>query len=125
MKIGFYSGAMYVEIEDEKIKKSSIELGDKILLPGQFVNKLGEKERTSFEMQEGWYLRYVGKFEQYILFDTNCDTENKKMYYCFIYIDKKTLLIGNQVGCRDVRIGDLEVFDNVKMQKLDKQLSIF
>lgn len=126
MKIGYYYGAMYAEIEDEEIEPSPIELGDKILIPGQFINKLGEKKRTSFEMKEGWYLRFVGKVDEHLLFDTNCDSEsNKKMYYCFAYIDKNTPLIGSQTGCRDVRIEKLEVFDNVKMQHLNKQLSIF
>lgn len=126
MKIGYYAGAMYAEIEGEEIDSSPIELGDKILNPGKFVNKLGEKKRTSFEMKEGWYLRFVGTVEEYLLFDTNCDSEsNKKMYYCFAYIDKNTLLICSQIGCRDVRIEKLEVFDNVKMQHLNKQLSIF
>ena len=47
------------------------------------------------------------------------------MYYAFIYVDSETLLIQNNVGFRDVKIKELEVFHAVELKELDEQLSLF
>lgn len=61
MRTFYQFGAMYAKIEeDDQIDTSPVELGDGILHPGEWVGKIGEKVRTSFEMNKGYYLRYVG-----------------------------------------------------------------
>ena len=124
MRVGFYDGAMYVQAEDVEIDISPIKLGNKYITPGSYINKLGDKKRTSFEMQDGWYLRYVGKLERYLLFGVNSKSQ-RNMYYAFIYVDSETLLIQNNVGFRDVKIKELEVFHAVELKELDEQLSLF
>lgn len=127
MKVGYFNGAMYVKLEGEKIEVVSVELGDKTLHPGQYVSKLGEEKRTSFEMNDGWYLKYVGKVEDYILFDVNSSSLNiDNYYYAFAYVNKNTLLVqGSPIGFWDIRLKSLDIFDEVKMQYLDEQLSLF
>lgn len=107
----FYkNGAMYAYAPGKPFEEVPIELGDKVLYPGQFVQKLGEKKRSKFEMQEGFYLRYVGKAEKLILFSVN-DTESD-YYYAFAYIDKNTLLIVNNGRAWDIRLNSLEIYDD-------------
>lgn len=62
--ITFYQyGAMYANVERDLIRPDPVELGDGVLFPGEFVQRLGEKARSSFEMREGHYLRYLGMVE--------------------------------------------------------------
>lgn len=125
MKLGFFYGAMYIQLEDEEVDFSPIEIGDKILSPGQYINQLGENKRTSFEMKEGWYLKYIGRVDNYLLFDTNTDEKNNKnIYYCFAYVNKNILMLLDKNSGRDIRIDTLEVFEKVEIKKLDKQLSL-
>jgi hypothetical protein len=101
----FYTGgAMYVKVSRDKVKAVPVEL-DGILYPGDFVKQIGEKERTSFSMKEGYYLRYCGMFERAILFSVNDFVSD--YYYAFYYIDRNTLLICSNAGARDVRIEKL------------------
>ena len=106
----FQKGAMYAKLPKERITNEAVELADKMIYPGQFVYKLGEKKRTSFEMQEGSYLRFVGKTDDLILFSVN-DLESD-FYYAFAYVDKNTLLICSNSGCRDIRIKKIDIFDS-------------
>lgn len=124
MKRGYHLGAMYLETEGERIERVPVELGNSIIYPGKFVKKLGDINRTSFEMQDGWYLRYQGKVEEHIIFDTNCDSDSN-IYYAFAYIDRNTLLICGNSGCRDIRINEVEIFDTVEMKHIDEQTSMF
>jgi hypothetical protein len=105
-KTFFQSGAMYAKVLDDELERSSIELGDGILRPSEFVARLGEKDRTSFIMQEGNYLRYCGRYGRLILFSVNDFVSD--YYYAFIYIDKNTLLLCSNEGCKDIRIQKLE-----------------
>ncbi|AEH47113.1 hypothetical protein [Parageobacillus thermoglucosidasius] len=105
--IFFQDGAMYAFAPKGSFAEEPIELGDKIICPGQYVSRLGDKDRTSFRMQEGFYLRYCGKAEKLILFSVN-DTESD-YYYAFGYVDRNTLVIGSHVGCKDIRVQHLEI----------------
>lgn len=125
MKLGFFYGSMYIQLEDEEVDFSPVKLGDKILRPGQFLKKLGDKKRSSFEMKKGWYLKYFGRVDNYLLFDTNTDEKNNKnIYYCFVYVNKNILMLLNKNSGRDIRIDKLEVFEKVEIKKINKQLSL-
>jgi hypothetical protein len=99
----FYTrGAMYAKVSRDKVKVVPVDLGDGILYPGDFVRQIGEKERTSFSMKEGYYLRYCGMFERALLFSVNDFVSD--YYYAFYYIDRNTLLICSNAGAKDIRI---------------------
>jgi hypothetical protein len=126
MKHYYYGSANYIELEgDEQIIVAPVELGDKLLVPGDYVNKIGEKQRTNFEMQDGYYLKYLGYVEDSVgknlLFGTNVISANtRRFYYSFAYSDKNTLLMqGSQYGFWDIRVQRLEVFKEVEMRYLE------
>lgn len=128
MNVFYQFGAMYAEVkEGDQIINIPVELGDKFLSPGEYISRIGEKKRTSFSMQEGYYLRYVGKCENYLLFFTNAikEDEPSNIYYAFAYVDKNTLVIGGAKGCRDIRVEKLEVFNVVPYNPIKKQMSLF
>ncbi|KLR75287.1 hypothetical protein ABH20_00925 [Geobacillus sp. T6] len=106
-KEGFFftGGAMYAKVSRDKVKEIPTELGDSILYPGDFVQKLGEKARTSFKMQKGYYLRYCGMYDRALLFSVNDFVSD--YYYAFYYIDRNTLLICSNAGAKDIRIEKL------------------
>jgi hypothetical protein len=111
MKISSWNGAMYVTVEEnDVVRKIPVELGDGILHPGEFVSKLGEKKRTSFYMQPGFYLRYEGMIESYLIFNVNLYDNKENIFYAFAYVDKNTLLISSGRGMWDVRVNHLEKF---------------
>ncbi|MFV9511818.1 hypothetical protein [Tepidibacillus sp. LV47] len=127
MNTFFQFGAMYAEIEEgDVIERAPIELGDKILEPGDYVRKIGEKKRTSFEMQDGYYLKYIGKIDKYLLFLTNSyeDWQNSKFFYAFAYVDNNTLVIGGRKGVRDIRVNKLEVFKEVTFKPVKEQVKM-
>lgn len=103
----FVNGAMYAQVPQEIISLESVELGDGIISPGQFVSELGEKDGTSFKMKEDYFLRYCGKVSNILLFGVN-DFQSD-YYYAFAYIDKNTLIIGSKNGCRDIHIKKLKL----------------
>ena len=111
MEYGFKNGAMYVRLseeEEKKIENVPIKLGDGILYPGEFVQKLGDKERASFEMKPGNYLRYIGRLskDKLIIFGVNSDMD--QTYYAFHYISRNCLFVsGNGFGY-DIRIHHLK-----------------
>ncbi len=122
-------GAMYIELEGEIIDKENIELGDGLLKPNQYLERIGEKKRSSFEMSEDCYLKYEGTISddtaKYLLFSTNVISFNKRadeVYYAFSYIDKNTLLVQNPIkhSAHDIRINHLETYDEVKIIYLEK-----
>lgn len=128
-------GAMYIELEGEEIIRESIDLGDGVLNPGQFVSKLGEKRRSMFEMNEGYYLKYEGHVvspggSKDLLFSTNCIDEGKQsdMYYAFSFIDTETLLMCNphNGSASGIKIKHIEALDSVEIidLRVGKQISL-
>lgn len=130
IKLGSFTGAFYIQLEgNEKIDRKPVLLGDRDIKPGEYAQKLGEKETTSFSMKDGWYLRYAGRYENYLLFSTNTNDEDEdhNIYYCFIYVDNETLLIPNNKGDRDLRIKTVEILKSVPLKIINKtkQLNLF
>lgn len=131
METAFYSGAMYVRLnKPEKLIKEPIRLGDGELYPGEYVQKLGEKKRSSFVMLKSWYLRYKGWYEdeygsKVLFFDTNTvdDTSPYDWHYGFCYIEQHVLLICAEQSAWDIRINHLEKFERVPMHASERQLS--
>ena len=115
IEISYIHGAMYAYAPGIPFDAVDIELGDKILKPGEFIHKMGEKARTSFEMEQGYYLRYVGKSGDYILFSVNDLISD--YYYAFGYVNKNTLVITGRGKGRDVRLNTLEVFTDFRQLK--------
>jgi hypothetical protein len=101
----FTGGAMYAKVSREKVKAVPVELGDGILYLGDLLKQLGEKARTSFRMQKGYYLRYCGMYDRALLFSVNDFVSD--YYYAFYYIDRNTLLICSNAGAKDIRIEKL------------------
>ena len=124
MKVFSVNGAMYVEVEESDILKEPIELGNGVISPGEYVSRLGEKKRSSFEMQEGWYLKYVGRVDDVILFDTNGNGDSGDIYYAFHYINKNLLLVTGGGSGYDIRINELEKHQNVRVNEIHRQLSL-
>jgi hypothetical protein len=104
------SGAMYAYAPGKPFEEIPIELGDKIISPGQFIKRLGEKKRSSFEMSDGYFLRYVGKSGDYILFGVNDFEED--YYYAFGYISKNVLVVAGGGTGYDIRLQTLDVLSN-------------
>lgn len=126
MEIGYFNGAMYARLAyGEKLDKSPVGLGDGILNVGEYVQKLGEKSRTSFGMKDGWYLRYSGRYNEVLFFDTNTARPQSEYewHYAFSYIDMNTLLVGGRHGARDIRITKLIKFEQVPIQETEDQMS--
>ncbi|PTX48295.1 hypothetical protein C8P63_1463 [Melghirimyces profundicolus] len=124
------AGAMYAEIEEgDRIQTIPVNLGDTTLYPGEWVRKLGQKKRTSFEMMDGYYLRFCGMGEEQggkvLLFTVN--RSQGKTCYAFNYVDRNTLLVGGRQGCSDIIIHRLEKFSELPddAQKTVEQLSLF
>lgn len=110
IELTYKKGAMYAYAPGIPFEEVPIELGNKILYPGQFINRLGNGKRSNFEMSDGYFLRYVGKSDNYILFSVN-DLESD-YYYAFGYVSKNILMILNNGSGRDVRLETLEVFNS-------------
>lgn len=126
MKYCFYSGAMYCELEGEEVIKEPIELGDRVLEYGDFIQKLGDKNRSSFEMNEGFYLKYEGYVESEVckelLFTTNVvsgDSDSNK-FYVFSYIDSNCLGVFNpgKGSGYEIRLTSIEIFKDVETIKV-------
>lgn len=115
---------MYAKVDDFLIIKKPIELGDGVIHPGEYVNKLGDKYRTSFEMQDGWYLRFAGILDDHLLFRVNADVFDN-IYYAFAYVSKNILLIIGDGFARDIRINKLKTYKNVPYNKVSVQLNLF
>ena len=112
MEYGFARGAMYVRLskeEETEIEHVPIELGDGILYPGEFVQKLGDKKRSSFEMKPGNYLRYIGRLskDKLIIFGVNL-SDMKGTYYAFHYISRNCLFVSGDGFGYDIRIHQLK-----------------
>lgn len=125
MKIYYGNGAMYAKVEDgDEIEKVPVELGDRKLYPGQYINRLGHGKR-SFEMQDGWFLRYEGRVGEILLFYVNAE-KTVDFYYAFIYVTPKELLVQRaQNSFYDIRVEHLEVYDEVPQKDVSYQLAIF
>lgn len=128
VEFGYFNGAGYMKINEcSFIDHSAIELGDKTIIPGMFFSELGAGKR-SFEMQEGYYLRYLGKVndkgDSYLLFDVN-DNDGFGWKYCFGYIDKNMLLNLCQGACYEIKIDKLKIIPGPKACFKPKQLKFF
>jgi len=66
-------------------------------------------------MEQGYYLRYVGKSADYILFSVNDLISD--YYYAFGYVNKNTLVITGRGKGKDVRLNTLEVFTDFRQLK--------
>lgn len=98
---------MYAKFQKDEIELAPVRLGNGILRPGEFVKRLGENQRTMFEMQDGYHLRYVGKSSNLILFSVN--DEESKYYYAFFWINPNRLFLCSAPGQGyDVRLKKLE-----------------
>lgn len=125
LKIKLGLGAMYAFLEGEKINKSSIKLGGTYMKPGDCVCRIGEKDRSSFEMKDGYYLEYVGQVDETLLFRTY-GTEGRDIYYAFYYTDENTLLIqSSKTGFWDVSVKKLEIVANPAKAIFNNQISLF
>jgi hypothetical protein len=127
MKKAYFKGAMYAKLEGEQIERVPVELGDGILKPGEFVKNLGEKQRTSFEMQDGYFLKYVGRVGKTLLFNVN-DYPDDDWYYAFEYISPKVLILGSKGRCKDIRISRLQKVEspNFKQPEVEQlELELF
>ncbi len=128
MQAGYSAGAMYARLDEgEHLDISPILLGDGVLAVGEYVQKLGEKARSSFEMRDGWYLKYIGQFGGTLFFCPNTTRKDNPYTWCyaFQYIDKNTLLIGGRHGMMDIRIPKLEKFKKVALHVIAEQVSLF
>jgi hypothetical protein len=104
MKTGYFLGAMVAKLEPgDVIDPVPVPLGDGMLHPGEFVARLGEKKRSSFEMEDGYFLRYEGRIGNTLLFGVN-DLPADEWYYAFEYIAHTTLILGGRRGCWDIEI---------------------
>lgn len=118
------NGAMYAKVDDFLIIKKSIELGDGVIHPGEYVQRLGHIPRTSFQMQVGWYLRYVGYVDDTLLFRVNAKVFDN-IYYAFAYVSKNILLVIGDGFARDIRVDKLKTYKSVPYNKVSVQLNLF
>lgn len=102
-------GAMYGRLESgEHIHEESVLLGNAIIAPGELISRIGTKQRTMFEMKDGFHLQYVGRVDSHLLFKsvpTGCNGD--PWYYTFMYVNNKTLLLGSHSGCRDINVDEV------------------
>lgn len=125
MQIKLGQGAMYAFLEGEEIDQSPTKLGGLYINPGDCVSKLGEKCRSSFEMKDGYYLEYVGKIDDTLLFRTY-GYEGRNAFYAFYYTDENTLLIQSSKNAFwDVSIKKLEIVKNPVKAVFNEQISLF
>lgn len=128
MEFTYFKKAAYIFIEDiSLIDKTPIELGDKILEPGTFISMLG-KGKYRFELEKGFYLRYVGKIIEGItttlLFGVN-DTKEEGWNYCFGYINRNVLLNLCPGAWYDIKIKEIDIVENPKFEIIPEQLDMF
>lgn len=128
MEFTYFKKAAYIFIEDiSLIDKTPIELGDKILEPGTFISMLG-KGKYRFELEKGFYLRYVGKIIEGItttlLFGVN-DTKEEGWNYCFGYINRNVLLNLCPGAWYDIKIKKIDIVENPKFEIIPEQLDMF
>lgn len=97
-------GAMYGMLEEGKsIRPEAVQLGEQLIVPRDRITKIGSKARTSFEMQDGFWLEYVGRVDRTLLFVSRPTGANgDPWYYAFHYVDPETLIIGSAHGCKDI-----------------------
>lgn len=125
MQIKLGQGAMYAFLEGEEIDTCPTKLGGTFIKPGDCVSKLGEKHRSNFEIKDGYFLEYVGKIDDTLLFRTY-GTEGRNNFYAFYYTDEHTLLIqSSKTGFWDVSIRKLEIVKNPVKAVFIEQLSMF
>lgn len=127
MKTDYFNDAMFAKVEPgDRIEEVSIELGDGVLSPGEFVARLGEKSRSSFEMQEGFFLRYVGRFKKtLLLFNVNNYPSDDDYYYAFYYINPTRIAVAtSKRSCWDIVIKHLEKIPNPKMAYRQLELDL-
>lgn len=108
-------GAMYGQLEtDDEINFEPIQLGDVLIEPGTQICRIGSKRRSMFEMQEGFYLQYVGRVDDHLFTSHPSGCSGEPWYYVFAYVDSTTLLIGSAKGCYDVKVDELIIREVVE-----------
>jgi len=118
-------GAEYLAFDEPvKIRKRSLNFtNNTTLLPGEKVVKIGIKKRTSFELQDGFFMRYEGVLKQnnivYAVFDVPAHnvipnvqldlfSKHKVLRYKYVFacafVKKKVscFVISSEKGCRDI-----------------------
>ncbi|REK60130.1 MAG: hypothetical protein C6W55_00080 [Thermobacillus sp.] len=98
-------GAMYGMLDDgDEIRPEVVQLGDRLIIPGDRITRIGSKDRSSFHMQGGFWLEYAGRVDNALLFTSGpSGVDGNPWYYAFFYVDPETLLIGGGTGCMDIR----------------------
>jgi len=106
----YHNGLNWIKLEDSSaIDKAPVFVGDRMIMPGDVVSRLGEKNRSAF-IPDG-PVRFIGKFENALLFQFVVDGDKYPWYVALHYIDPGCLLNVNPFkGCgSDIRIVKLEV----------------
>lgn len=101
-QIGFFGGAMYAKVDDPAwIEQAPFKLNGKQCKVGEVFTKLGgQRKATTFELQEGHWIEYVGRIDDLLLFNSDGESEDG-WYYAFYQIDEGgagRLLIANTNG---------------------------
>jgi|GEM_PF-2053610 len=103
-------GAMYGILEDgDDLRPEAVQLSDSLIIPGDRITRIGGKNRSSFQMMDGFWLEYVGRMDNALLFKSGpAGTDGKPWYYAFYYVDPEILIIGTGAGCMDIRADRIE-----------------
>lgn len=115
MRIGFFKGLTFVELqEQDTINEVPFEWGKDLIAVGTEFERIGgEKERTS--LKPGYRMKYVGMFDGYVLllpvFDKNKPTQlelfpqpDRIFYLAPIYVNRECLLMQSSAnGFWDIR----------------------
>ena len=115
---------------DSKIRKEKIYFGKTLIYPGIKIKKIGEKNRSSFEMNNGHFLEYQGLIKvqsiEYCVFKPkNADEIKDENEYRYVFAitsfpKPEKLLISNSKGngfC-DIDCSTVELFiiENVQLK---------
>ncbi|WP_431030325.1 hypothetical protein [Lysinibacillus sp. LZ02] len=111
----FYQGSARYAVLTEyvDIDHAPLSLGDSVISSGQFVQRLGRKNksRATFEMQDDCYLRYVGKHGDFILFAVNDTLAD--YCYAFGYINATRLLVVGNGSAFDIILDSIDIYDDL------------
>jgi hypothetical protein len=115
MKTSYGKGANYIQIEgNDTIDPKPLRLGPVIINPGDKITRIGSKNRTSFEMRDGYHLIYLGVIDNHLVFDVGPRARFQKdlfpendpfanFYYSFTYVSPECLLLqGSKNGFYDI-----------------------
>lgn len=117
-------GANYLVCSPKEYKPSpeTLKFGTTTIHPGTKITKIGERKRTSFEMEDGVYLEYEGtmkiKDSKFCIFNSSVieDSEGEPVYRyvfampdctkepTFLLIFNKTFQCSRDVDCKIVTL---------------------